>query len=208
MKDVKNHKKPLIYYYLIALLVVIILNATVIPMFFERDIKEVDYGTFLSMVDNKEIKEVDISSSRITFTPINEEDDYIYITGAMNDPGLITRLENSGVKFGREIPQESSPLLTFLLSWIFPILMFFMIGQLLSRGMQKRMGGNSMSFGKSNAKVYVSAQTGKSFKDVAGQDEAKEALTEIVDFLHNPTKYTEIGAKLPKGCLLYTSRCV
>lgn len=202
MKDVKNHKKPLIYYYLIALLVVIILNATVIPMFFERDIKEVDYGTFLSMVDNKEIKEVDISSSRITFTPINEEDDYIYITGAMNDPGLITRLENSGIKFGREIPQESSPLLTFLLSWIFPFLMLFMIGQLLSRGMQKRMGGNSMSFGKSNAKVYVSAQTGKSFKDVAGQDEAKEALTEIVDFLHNPTKYTEIGAKLPKGALL------
>ena len=202
MKDMKNHKKPLIYYYLIALLVVIIFNATIMPMIYERNIKEIDYGTFLNMVANNEVSKVQITDTEIAFTPSNEEDQFIYITGVVNDPELVNRLLEANVPFNQEIIHENSPLLDFLLSWIFPILMFFMLGQLLSRTMQKRMGGNSMSFGKSNAKVYVSAQTGKSFKDVAGQDEAKEALTEIVDFLHNPAKYTEIGAKLPKGALL------
>lgn len=202
MKDMKNHKKPLIYYYLIALLVVIIFNATIMPMIYERNIKEIDYGTFLNMVANNEVSKVQITDTEIAFTPSNEEDQFIYITGVVDDPELVNRLLKANVPFNQEIIHENSPLLDFLLSWIFPILMFFMLGQLLSRTMQKRMGGNSMSFGKSNAKVYVSAQTGKSFKDVAGQDEAKEALTEIVDFLHNPAKYTEIGAKLPKGALL------
>lgn len=202
MKDMKNHKKPLIYYYLIALLVVIIFNVTIMPMIYERNIKEIDYGTFLNMVANNQVSKVQITDTEIAFTPSNEEDQFIYITGVVNDPELVNRLLEANVPFNQEIIHENSPLLDFLLSWIFPILMFFMLGQLLSRTMQKRMGGNSMSFGKSNAKVYVSAQTGKSFKDVAGQDEAKEALTEIVDFLHNPAKYTEIGAKLPKGALL------
>lgn len=202
MKDMKNHKKPLIYYYLIALLVVIIFNVTIMPMIYERNIKEIDYGTFLNMVANNQVETVEIMNSKIAFKPSDPEDKLIYITGVVDDPELVNRLLGANVKFSKVIPEENSPLLDFLLSWIFPILMFFMLGQLLSRTMQKRMGGNSMSFGKSNAKVYVSAQTGKSFKDVAGQDEAKEALTEIVDFLHNPAKYTEIGAKLPKGALL------
>lgn len=202
MKDMKNHKKPLIYYYLIALLVVIIFNATIMPMIYERNIKEIDYGTFLNMVANNQVETVEIMNSKIAFEPSDPEDKFIYITGVVDDPELVNRLLGANVKFNKVIPEENSPLLDFLLSWIFPLLMFFLLGQLLFKNMQKKMGGNSMSFGKSNAKVYVAAQTGKSFKDVAGQDEAKEALTEIVDFLHNPAKYTEIGAKLPKGALL------
>lgn len=202
MKNLKNTKKPLIYYYLIALLIVVLLNATIIPEIINRNIKEVDYGTFITMVNNKEVAAVDISTTQIVFTPSNEEDKFIYVTGALEDDELIDRLYNAGVEFKADIPKEADPLLTFILSWILPFAMLYILGQLLSKSMTKRMGGNSMSFGKSKAKVYVSAQTGKTFKDVAGQDEAKEALTEIVDFLHDPAKYKEIGAKLPKGALL------
>lgn len=202
MKNVKNTKKPIIYYYLIALLIVILLNATVIPLIVNRNVKEVDYGTFITMLNEKKVSTVDISKTEIVFTPNDETDNFVYVTGVMDDPDLVKRLETAGAEFGQVIPQEADPLLTFILSWIFPIALFFILGQILSKSMSKKMGGNAMSFGKSNAKVYVSAQTGKTFKDVAGQDEAKEALTEIVDFLHDPAKYREIGAKLPKGALL------
>ena len=202
MKNNKNAKKPLIYYYLVAILIVVLLNATVIPLIVNRNVKEVEYNTFLTMLNNKEIDAVDISSTQIVFTPVDEKNNTIYVTGKVQDDDLVNRLYNAGVKFGQEIPQEADPLITFILSWIMPFAMLFFLGQLLSKSMAKKMGGNSMSFGKSNAKIYVSAQTGKTFKDVAGQDEAKEALTEIVDFLHDPAKYKEIGAKLPKGALL------
>lgn len=202
MKNVKNTKKPLIYYYLIALLIVVLLNATVIPLIVNRNVKEVDYSTFLTMLNEKNVSTVELSKTQIVFSSNDESDKNIYVTGVMDDPDLIKRLEAAETKFGQLIPQEADPLLTFILSWIFPIALFFILGQILSKSMGKRMGGNSMSFGKSKAKVYVSAQTGKTFKDVAGQDEAKEALTEIVDFLYDPAKYKEIGAKLPKGALL------
>ena len=202
MKNVKNTKKPLIYYYLIALLIVVLLNATVIPLIVNRNVKEVDYSTFLTMLNEKNVSTVELSQTQIVFSSNDESDKNIYVTGVVEDPELINRLVAAEAKFGQLIPQEADPLLTFILSWIFPIALFFILGQILSKSMSKRMGGNSMSFGKSKAKVYVSAQTGKTFKDVAGQDEAKEALTEIVDFLHDPAKYKEIGAKLPKGALL------
>ena len=154
------------------------------------------------MVSEKKVESVHISETEIAFTPTDETDKNIYITGIVDDPQLADRLLDAGVEFSKEIPKETSSFISYLLSLIIPILLLVMMGQFVSRMMQKRMGGNAISFGKSNAKVYVSAKTGKTFKDVAGQDEAKEALTEIVDFLHNPAKYTEIGAKLPKGALL------
>lgn len=202
MKNVKNTKKPLIYYYLIALLIVVLLNATVIPLIVNRNVKEVNYSTFLTMLDNKNVSTVELQKNQIVFKSNDENDNTIYITGAVPDINIVDRLVSAGAEFGQLIPEETDPFLAFILSWIFPIALFFILGQILSKSMAKRMGGNSMSFGKSKAKVYVSAQTGKTFKDVAGQDEAKEALTEIVDFLHDPAKYKEIGAKLPKGALL------
>lgn len=202
MKNVKNSKKPLIYYYLIGLLIVIILNATVIPLIVNRNVKEVDYSTFLTMLNNKEISTVDITNTQIVFKPSDENNKNIYITGRVEDDELINRLVAAEVSFAQIIPKEADPFITFILSWIMPFAMLFILGQFLSKSMGKKFGGNSMSFGKSKAKVYVAAQTGKTFKDVAGQDEAKEALTEIVDFLHDPAKYKEIGAKLPKGALL------
>lgn len=202
MKNEKNTKKPLLYYYLIVLLIVIILNSTIIPLIVNRNVKEVNYSTFLTMLNNKEISTVELQKTQIVFKSNDENDKTIYITGAVPDSGIVDRLFASGAEFNQVIPKEADPLITFILSWIFPIALFFILGQILSKSMAKRMGGNSMSFGKSKAKVYVSAQTGKTFKDVAGQDEAKEALTEIVDFLHDPAKYKEIGAKLPKGALL------
>lgn len=202
MKDLKKPKKPLIFYYLIGLVIIIALNLIIRPMIYQSNIKEVPYGTFLSMVSEKKVESVHISETEIAFTPTDETDKNIYITGIVDDPQLADRLLDAGVEFSKEIPKETSSFISYLLSLIIPILLLVMMGQFVSRMMQKRMGGNAISFGKSNAKVYVSAKTGKTFKDVAGQDEAKEALTEIVDFLHNPAKYTEIGAKLPKGALL------
>ncbi len=202
MKNEKNTKKPLIYYYLIVLLIVVILNSTIIPLIVNRNVKEVNYSTFLTMLNNKEISTVELQKNQIVFKSSDENDKTIYITGAIPDANIVERLEASGAEFNQLIPQEADPLITFILSWVMPFFMFFILWQIVSKSMGKRMGGNSMSFGKSKAKVYVSAQTGKTFKDVAGQDEAKEALTEIVDFLHDPAKYKEIGAKLPKGALL------
>ena len=201
----KNPKKPIIYYYLITMIIVMLLNSFILPMFLNRHITEVDYGTFLAQIDNGRVKQVEVQDNQIVFVVGNaEEGDSIYVTGRMEDPELANRLYNAKVEFGRVIPRQNSPLANFLLSWVLPILLFIGLGQLLSGKLQNRMGGlgNAMSFGKSNAKVYVEAQTGKTFEDVAGQDEAKEALQEIVGYLHRPEKYTEIGANIPKGALL------
>ena len=203
MDDNKKPKKPLIYYYITTLLIVMLLNAFFFPSMKSLHTEEVDYGKFITMLDKKEVKDVEFQSNEIVFTSSNPKDSKIYITGKMDDPDLVNRLEKAGVTFSKSIPKESSPILNFLLTWIGPILIFALLGQMFSRMLAKRMGGpGAMQFGKSNAKVYVEAQTGKTFKDVAGQDEAKEALTEIVDFLNNPDKYKEIGAKMPKGALL------
>ena len=203
MQEQKTPKKPLIYYACIALVVLIFLNALVFPMF-STQITEVDYSTFLTQVQNHQVTKAEVSDTQIAFiVPDENGRNNYYVTGRMEDPDLTQTLFDAGVEFGKVIPQESSPLLSFLLSWILPTLIFFGIGVLLMRSLQKKVGGqNAMTFGKSNAKIYVSAQTGKTFADVAGQDEAKEALTEIVDFLHNPQKYADIGASLPKGALL------
>lgn len=204
MDEQKNPKKPLIYYFIITMIVVTLLNAFAFPSILKKQITQVDYGTFLTQIENGKVKTVEIQEYQIAFTTNNEEGkESIYVTGRMDDPELVTRLYDAKVKFSRVIPKENSPLVNFMLTWILPMMFFIGIWQLLGRTMQKRMGGaNFMSFGKSNAKVYVEAQTGKTFADVAGQDEAKEALTEIVDFLHNPSKYKEIGAIMPKGALL------
>nr|WP_122011691.1 ATP-dependent zinc metalloprotease FtsH [Maliibacterium massiliense] len=203
MKEEKNHKKPFIYYYVLVLLVVMLFNALVMPLFNRMRVKEVDYSTFLTMVEEGKVAQVEEQETKLAFTASDTDDKTIYITGLMNDPERVTRLREAGVSFGRVIPQENSPLLNFLLTWILPVALLAFLGNLFIKNMQKHMGGsNAMTFGKSNAKVYVSAQTGKTFADVAGQDEAKEALTEIVDFLHNPARYTAIGAAMPKGALL------
>ena len=203
MDDNKKPKKPLIYYYITTLLIVMLLNAFFFPSMRSLHTEEVDYGKFITMLDKKEVKDVEVQSNEIVFTSSNPQNSKIYITGKMDDPDLFNRREKAGVTFSKSIPKESSPILNFLLTWIGPILIFALLGQMFSRMLAKRMGGpGAMQFGKSNAKVYVEAQTGKTFKDVAGQDEAKEALTEIVDFLNNPDKYKEIGAKMPKGALL------
>ncbi|MDF2531510.1 MAG: cell division protein FtsH [Clostridia bacterium] len=203
MKEDKNPKKPIIYYYIITLVVVLILNAYVFPSVLKQEITQVDYGTFLTQIENNKVKTAEIQENQIAFTANNDAGkESIYITGRVDDPELVNRLHTAQVNFSRVIPKENSPLTNFILSWVLPIIIFIGIGQMLTNSMQKRMGGNSMTFGKSNAKVYVEAQTGKTFLDVAGQDEAKEALSEIVDFLHNPGKYKEIGAIMPKGALL------
>jgi len=205
MEEEKDPKKPLIYYYALAILMIILLNALVFPSLFKQSVTQVDYGTFLKQLTNGAVTKVEIQETQIDFIAKNEAGkDTAYVTGRMDDPGLVNRLYGAGVEFNHAIPKENSPLMNFLLTWILPIGLFFVIGQFLSGQMQKRMGAgmNAMTFGKSNAKVYVKAQTGKTFADVAGQDEAKEALNEIVDFLHNPAKYAEIGASLPKGALL------
>ncbi len=204
MKEQKSPKKPIMYYYAIIMMVVLLLNAFVFPTIMKQQITQVDYGTFLKQIETGKVKTVEIQENQIAFTAIDESGkENIYVTGKIDDPELVNRLYSSpNVKFSRVIPKENSPLMNFIMSWIFPLIFFVGIGQLMTRSMQKRMGGNAMTFGKSNAKVYVEAQTGKTFADVAGQDEAKEALTEIVDFLHNPGKYKEIGAIMPKGALL------
>ncbi len=204
MNDRKNPKKPLIYYYGIALVLVLLLNALIIPNYLKQHITQVDYGTFLSLVESGRVKTVEVQDFQIAFYAKDESGkESLYITGLMDDPDLTNRLRDAKVEFSKIIPRENSPLINFIINWILPIGFFIAMGQILSRTMQKRMGGmNTMSFGKSNAKIYVEAQTGKTFADVAGQDEAKEALTEMVDFLHNPLKYKEIGAIMPKGALL------
>ena len=203
MNEVKTPKKPFYVYYAIVLLALFLINALLVPKIAGRMVKQVDYDTFMKMTLDKQIDEVEIQDNQIVFTA--KDDNTIYKTGVMNDPDLTQRLYDSGAKFSSEIVEQMSPLLSFFVSWILPILIFFGIGQLLSRKMMKKMGGsNSMMFGmgKSNAKVYVKSSEGIKFADVAGEDEAKENLTEIVDYLHNPDKYKEIGASMPKGILL------
>lgn len=203
MQEVKNPKKPWIYYYAIVLLILFVLNVIAVPQFAKMKIKEVDYGTFMTMTENKEIEEVEVQSNEILFK--DKESDTIYKTGVMYDPDLVSRLHESGAKFTSEIVEEMSPLMNVFLTWILPLLIFMAVGQMLSRKMMKKMGGkDSMMFGmgKSNAKIYVKSSEGIRFSDIAGEDEAKENLTEIVDYLHNPDKYKEIGASMPKGILL------
>ena len=208
--SVKEHeppKKPLIYYCTVALVVLLLLNIFVFPLMFENQVEEVGYNDFLAMVDAGEVEEVarDDSAKTITFTAHNGKDGRLryYQTGIWPDDTLLTRLESANVKFASSIPTQASPLLTILISWVLPILIFSFIGKLIMGRMANGGAiGNAMSFGKANAKIYVEAQTGKTFADVAGEDEAKDALQEIVNFLHEPAKYAEIGAKLPKGALL------
>ena len=203
MNEVKTPKKPFYVYYAIVLLALFLINALLVPRVAGRMVKEVDYDTFMKMTLDKQIDEVEVQDHQIVFTA--KDDKTIYKTGVMNDPDLTQRLYDSGAKFSSEIVEQMSPLLTFFISWILPILIFFALGQLLSRKMMKKMGGNnSMMFGmgKSNAKIYVKSSEGIKFSDVAGEDEAKENLTEIVEYLHNPAKYQEIGASMPKGILL------
>ena len=204
MNEIKKPKKPLIFYYTIALVAVILINSLLVPWMAKMQIKEVDYGTFMTMTDNKEIGKVEIQSNQILFT--NKDESVIYKTGVIEDPGLVERLHDSGAEFASEIVEQTSPLLSFLLTWILPLVIFFAIGEFLSRKMMDKAGGGagSMMFGmgKSNAKVYVQSSEGIKFNDVAGEDEAKENLTEIVEYLHNPEKYKEIGASMPKGILL------
>ncbi len=203
MNEVKTPKKPLLLYYAIIMIVLIVINSVIIPTIAEMSISEVDYSTFITMTEKKQVGKVQIQDNRILFT--DAAGDKIYKTGILNDPNLTERLAASGAKFSGEIKQETSPVLSFLLSWIIPILIFVGLGQFLSKKMMdKAGGGNSMMFGmgKSNAKVYVKSSSGIKFADVAGEDEAKENLAEIVEYLHNPTKYREIGASMPKGILL------
>ena len=207
MKKVEKPKKPLIFYYLIALIILVLLNTFLFPNILGKNkVKEVDYGTFLTMVEGKEVSKVELNGDTIYFTDNSEEPKY-YETTTFDDPNLVNRLEDAGCEFGRVAQQEMNPLLNFFLVWVLPLLIFWALGQWLAKKMMAKMGGGAagnpfMQFGKSNAKVYVESTTGITFQDVAGEDEAKELLTEIVDFLHNPQKYTEIGAVCPKGALL------
>lgn len=207
MKKVEKPKKPLIFYYLIALVILILLNTFLFPnLMNHHKVKDVDYGTFLTMVDKKEVSKVELNGDTIYFTDKAAEPNY-YETTTFEDPDLVKRLEEAGCEFGRIAQEEMNPLVSFLLVWVLPIVIFWVLGQFLAKRLMKKMGGGTagnpfMQFGKSNAKVYVESTTGITFNDVAGEDEAKELLTEIVDFLHNPKKYQEIGAICPKGALL------
>ena len=204
----KPSKKPLIYYYVIAMIVLMILNAVLFPSLLSRRVQEVGYSDFLKMVDEGKVKEVSLEedAEQIVFIAVNDENnENIYKTGAFPDTGLRERLENAGVKFESVIPTQDSPLLNFIITWILPIALFSLVGQLLMKRLQKSgmmPGANAMSIGKSGAKIVAENETGVTFANVAGQDEAKEALVEIVDFLHEPKKYADIGAKLPTGALL------
>ena len=203
MNEVKQPKKPLAYYYGIVLLLLLVFNWLVMPLITDAKIKEVDYGTFMSMTEQKNIGRVEIEGNQILFTDKGETQ--VYKTGVMQDPDLVQRLYDAGATFSSEIVEETSPLLTFLLSFIVPLVLFIALGQFMSRKLMDKMGGpNAMSFnmGKSNAKVYVKSSDGIRFSDVAGVEEAEESLTEIVNYLHDPTKYREIGATMPKGVLL------
>lgn len=202
MGDSKKPQRPMIYYYAMTLLFILLLNTVILPTFFSPKVNEISYGNFLQMVDEGRVSKVEITDNKIASICKDDGESKIYVTGRVEDPQLVDRLIKSKVEFSQVIPKENSPIVNFFLNWIMPILIFFALGQLFMRYMGNRMGGNAMTFGKSNAKIYVEAQTGKSFDDVAGQDEAKEALMELVDFLHNPDKYKAIGANMPKGALL------
>ncbi len=206
MHEKKDNRKPLIVYYIIALVVVMLLNTLLFPQISRVSVKEVGYSEFLTMLDEGKIKEVEVGDTEISFTPTEqaEEDKKTYYTTnrVTADDKIVERLIDADVTFSQVVPEQMNPIVSFLLSWVLPLIIFYAFGTLMFRRMTKSMGGNSMSFGKSNAKVYVEAQTGKTFDDVAGEDEAKDALKEIVDFLHDPQKYRDIGAKLPKGALL------
>ena len=203
MNEVKQPKKPLIWYYSVVLIAILLFNVLVMPMIADMKIKEVDYGTFMSMTEQKDIGRVEIQDNQILFT--NKDDSQIFKTGLLDDPGRTERLYEAGAKFSGEIVEETSPILNFFLYFLLPMLIFAGLGQILSRKMMDKMGGpNAMSFnmGKSNAKVYVKSSDGIRFSDVAGVDEAEESLSEIVNYLHDPSKYREIGATMPKGVLL------
>ncbi|MDY4919668.1 MAG: ATP-dependent zinc metalloprotease FtsH [Phascolarctobacterium sp.] len=203
MHSDNNKKRPLLYYYVMALLIIMLINTVIMPTFFSPKVHEVPYNTFMQMIDENKLSKVEITDKRIAAFGKDSEEKEIYVTGRVEDPLMADRLLKSKVTFSQVVPKEDSAIVSIFKNWILPILIFFGLGQLFMYFMSKRMGGgNAMTFGKSNAKVYVEAQTGKSFADVAGQDEAKEALMELVDFLHNPGKYKAIGANMPKGALL------
>ena len=203
MNEVKKPKKPLIFYYVLVLLVLLLFNFLAMPWLMQRQVQQVDYGTFLEMAENKELGQVEVQqqTNQILFT--NKDNTVIYKTGMMPDPDLTQRLTDSSAVFSGEIIEQADPLLSFLLTWVLPLVIFVAIGQWMYKRMMKNAGGpNAMMFGKSNAKVYVKSSEGIHFADVAGEEEAKESLTEIVDYLHNPSKYKEVGASMPKGILL------
>ena len=203
MNEVKKPRKPLMFYYGVAMVIILLFNLFVMPMLESAMVTEVDYGTFMTMTQEKNIGKVEIQYNQIIFT--DKADETIYKTGVMNDPNLTERLHNAGAVFASPIAKEASPIMSFLMSWILPMVIFILLGQVLSRWMMKKMGGpNSMMFdaAKSDAKVYVKSDTGTTFDDIEGVDEAEENLQEIVDYLHNPQKYMEIGATMPKGLLL------
>ena len=204
MKEIKSPKKPLIFYYGIVLLLLVLFNLIVSPILMERQVTEVDYGTFMRMIEEKNVGQVEVGNSEIVFT--DKDNTAVYKTGTMNDPNLTERLYDAGASFTKEIEKTTSPIISFLVTGILPLVIFIVLGQYMSRKLMQQMGGgkNSMAFGmgKSNAKIYVQSTEGIHFSDVAGEDEAKENLAEIVDYLHNPSKYTDVGASMPKGLLL------
>lgn len=212
MNEVKPPRKPLSFYYFTVLVVMLLLNWFIFPLLMHPAVKETDYSRFVQMADEKRIAKVEINDTEIVFSvrdknePQNEHKYTYYKTGKMNDPGLVDRLQKSGARYGTVIVKQMSPLMQFLLYWILPIVVFIVLGQLLSKKLMDRMGGGagamSFGFGKSNAKIYVQSSDGIRFKDVAGEDEAKENLTEIVDYLHDPSRFQSIGAQMPKGVLL------
>ena len=201
-----DNRRRTAYYLLMALSVLMFLNYFALPSYLNRSVEEVTYSTFLNQVSTGDVSEVKLEENQITFVATDDAGDkQVYITGLIDDPTLVTRLEEADVTFSKDIPTEASPILSILVSWVLPLLLFWGLGSMLGKQMAKRMGGGAggaLSFGKSNAKVYVKADDAKTFKDVAGQDEAKEALSEVVDYLHQPKKYQDIGAKNPKGILL------
>mgnify|MGYP002727589706 FL=1 len=204
MKEVKSPKKPLIFYYGIALLVIVLFNVIVSPLLIKARVVEVDYGTFMSMIEQKKIGNVEVKNDQIIFTEKDNEK-VIYKTGAMNDPTLTQRLYDSGAKFSKDIETTTSPIVSFLLTFVLPLLIFIGLGQYMAKKLMEQAGGKdslAFGFGKSNAKVYVPSTQGIHFSDVAGEDEAKESLAEVVDYLHNPKKYSDVGASMPKGVLL------
>ena len=203
MKEVKTPKKPLAYYYGIVLIVLIVFNLVVTPILMEHQVKETDYGTFMSMIEKKNIGEVEVKDNQIIFTDKDQKN--IYKTGLMNDPNLTDRLYGCGAVFAKDIDKQMSPIISFLLTGVLPLILFIALGNYMAKKLMEHAGGkNSMAFGmgKSNAKIYVQSSEGIRFSDVAGEDEAKENLSEIVDYLHNPKKYTDVGASMPKGVLL------
>ena len=205
MNEVKQPKKPLIYYYGVVMIVMMLFNFLAVPWFMQRQIKEVDYGTFMEMVEQKEIGSVQIQEDQNQIIFTDKENTKVYKTGMLNDPGMVERLYDSDAKFSGEIVEQTSPFLNLMATWVLPLAVFISFGQFMSKKMMNKAGGpNSMMFnmGKSNAKVYVKSSDGIKFDDVEGVDEAEESLQEIVDYLHNPDKYKEIGASMPKGVLL------